>query len=107
MLTNLQNPLNDLNRLIAAAVIDRDFCVLLLTNPIRAIGEGYYGERFQLSAETQAHLGAIRASSLPEFAQQLITCPNIGDHSSSNKKFAANGKHSVTLQNGQIYDISV
>jgi hypothetical protein len=107
MITNFQYPLNDLNRLMAAAVIDREFCALLLTNPVRAIGEGYHGERFQLSAETQAQLGSIRASSLPEFAKQLITSPNVVNFSNKNKKFILNGKHSTTPQNGQIYDASV
>jgi hypothetical protein len=107
MITNFQYPFNELNRLIAAAVVDRDFCALLLTNPARAIGEGYQGERFQLSAETQAHLGSIRASSLPEFAQQLNTFPNVGNYAGKTKKFILNGRHSLTPQNGQIYDTSV
>lgn len=68
MVNNYQPFQNDLNRLIAAAVIDRDFCSLLLNNPIRAIGQGYYGEHFQIPAETQSRLGSITAASLAEFA---------------------------------------
>ncbi|GAB4580806.1 MAG: hypothetical protein Fur0022_35480 [Anaerolineales bacterium] len=89
MITNFQNPLADLNRLMAAAVIDRDFCTLLLSNPIRAIGQGYYGENFHLSTETQAQLGEIQASSLPEFARQVT-----------------NGKKFNTAHLGVQYDTS-
>jgi hypothetical protein len=90
MVKNFHNPLADLNRLMAAAVIDREFCTLLLSNPIRAIGQGYYGENFHLSTETQAQLSEIRASSLPEFARQV-----------------ANGKKLNGAHHGVQYDTSV
>ena len=70
---------NDINRLFAAAVIDREFCQLLLTNPTRAIIQGYYGEKFQLPPETTAQLQSIQAASLSEFARQLAV-KNNGEH---------------------------
>ena len=70
---------NDINRLFAAAVIDREFCQLLLTNPTGAIIQGYYGEKFQLPPETTAQLQSIHAASLSEFARQLAV-KNNGEH---------------------------
>lgn len=104
MLNNFQNPITDLNRLIAAAVIDREFCALLLTNPLRAIGEGYYGEYFQFSPETKAKIGTIEASSLSEFARKLVDFP-VSPESHSHGKRNGVKKHSFSY--GSYYDISV
>jgi hypothetical protein len=104
MLANFPNPLTDINRLIAAAVIDRDFCALLLTNPLRAIGEGYYGENFQLSPETQAQIGTIKANSLPEFAQKLINVPPHIEPTNFPKRI---GSKKYRFSNGSHYDLSV
>ena len=104
MVSNLSPSQNDLNRLMAAAVIDRDFCKLLLSNPVRAIGQGYCGERFQLPPETQAQLGSINATSLSEFAQKLSLYPINGDFTDRSKKFVSNGKLRLTHKSRQIYD---
>jgi hypothetical protein len=61
----------DLNRLITAAVINKEFCNMLLTNPERAVASGFNGESFALETEEQNLVKSIRAASLPEFAMQL------------------------------------
>jgi hypothetical protein len=86
MATKTHIPSNDINRLFAAAVIDREFCQLLLTNPTGAIVQGYYGEKFQLPPETTAQLQSIHAVSLSEFARQL-TVQNNGEHSKRRVNF--------------------
>jgi hypothetical protein len=62
---------SDLSRLLAAAVVSRHFCNLLLNDPASAISLGYAGEQFSLSAEEYDMVLSARASTLPEFAQHL------------------------------------
>ena len=62
------------SHLIAAAVVDSSFRNLLLTNPIRALEKGYYGQFFHLTNEERHRILSIHASSLPEFATQLLDC---------------------------------
>lgn len=62
---------SDINRLLAAAVVSRQFCNLLLTDPARAITVGYAAEHFSLSAEEYDLVLSAQGSTLPEFAQQL------------------------------------
>jgi hypothetical protein len=61
----------EINRLLAAAVINRSFCNLLLKDAARAIKEGFAGESFLLSNEEYDLVVSIRAASLPEFANEL------------------------------------
>ena len=42
---------SEINRLLAAAVVSRKFCALLLSEPARAIAQGFAGERFLLSTD--------------------------------------------------------
>jgi len=63
----------ELNRLLTAAVVSHRFCSLLLNDPIQAIANGYNGETFELTLEELQLLCAIKASSLGEFAMQLLT----------------------------------
>lgn len=65
-------PRLELNRLLAAAVVNRQFCQLLLNDPAAALAEGYLGEAFRLAEEERRLLLALRAESLPELAQQLL-----------------------------------
>ena len=62
---------NELSRLINAALISKEFCDLLLTNPAAAVTAGYNGESFCLTPEQERLILSNRASSLPEFAIQL------------------------------------
>ena len=48
------SPSPELTRLIAAAVVDRQFCKLLLNDPAAAIESGYGRESFQLTAQEKA-----------------------------------------------------
>lgn len=61
----------NINRLLAAAVINSGFRNLLLANPRRAIQAGFAEEQFALSAQAEELLASIQAPSLKEFAQQL------------------------------------
>lgn len=62
---------NEFSRIIAAAVINKRFCSLLLNNPAQALSSGYGGETFHLQAKEREKLSAIQASSLSEFAAEL------------------------------------
>jgi hypothetical protein len=62
----------DLNRVLSAAVVNRRFCNLLLSDPQAALRNGYNGETFQLSDNERQIVMRIRAGSLQEFASQLI-----------------------------------
>jgi len=61
----------ELSRLINAAVISKEFCRLLLTNPTAALSTGYNGDLFHLTSEERDLILSIHASSLADFAQQL------------------------------------
>ena len=63
----------ELNRLLTAAVVSHRFCSLLLNDPVQAIANGYNGETFELTREELQLLCAIKASSLGDFAMQLLT----------------------------------
>ncbi|GEM_PF-783824 len=62
----------EINRLLTAAVVSWRFRQILLTNPVAALTSGYRGEAFRLNAEEVRQVTAIRASSLQEFALQLL-----------------------------------
>ena len=61
----------ELSRIISAAVVNSHFRSILLNDPASAIAGGYSGECFSLGSNEQKKLGAIRASSLADFAAQL------------------------------------
>jgi hypothetical protein len=104
MATNTHFHSNDINRLFAAAVIDREFCQLLLTNPYGAIVKGYYGEKFQLSPETTAQLQSIHAASLSDFARQLTTQHN-GDHSKRRANYIPESNLPYTQAIGSLQNV--
>lgn len=66
----------ELSRLISAAVINKNFCDLLLTNPAKAISAGYNGEKFSLANEEQDLIYSIHAVSLADFAMQVVNGQN-------------------------------
>jgi len=71
---NVVDPIVDranINRLLAAAVINTGFRSLLLSNPRMALQAGFAEEQFSLSAQAEELLVSIHAPSLKEFAQQL------------------------------------
>ena len=61
----------DVSRILSAAVVNSHFRSMLLDDPASAIASGYSGESFSLGSTEQKKLGAIRASSLADFAAQL------------------------------------
>lgn len=60
-----------LNRMFAAAVVNQQFRELLLSNPQKALQNGYLGETFLLTSEELNLVISIRARTLPELASQI------------------------------------
>ena len=63
----------EFSRLLTAAAINGAFRQTLLNNPGQAISSGFCGEVFNFSADVVQHLSSIHASSLAEFASQMIS----------------------------------
>jgi hypothetical protein len=84
----------EISRLITAAVVNKNFCNLLLSNPAEAIASGYNGESFILASDEQELIFSIHAVSLADFAMQLAKYQNT-------KKTNGNGNPNWT--NRQIY----
>jgi hypothetical protein len=61
----------ELSRLLAAAVINPEFCHLLLENPESALDSGFQGEDFLFTEEERDLILSIRAASLADLASQL------------------------------------
>lgn len=66
-----QRQTDGLSRIFAAAVVNRQFCQMLLQDPYSALQNGYLGETFSISKEEMDAIVSIRAESLPDFARQL------------------------------------
>ena len=64
-------PSQELSRLIAAAVVNKTFCHLLLTNPAKALQQGFSTEKFELTAAERALVMAIDATDIVDFARQI------------------------------------
>jgi hypothetical protein len=95
--SNRVKPGKELSRLITAAVINREFCKLLLADPAMAIESGYDGEPFDLAVEEQELIFSITASSLADFAEQLTKNGN------SNGRVNGNGYgHNGHNHNGNV-----
>lgn len=58
-------------RLLSAAVVNRQFRDLLLSNPQAALRNGYQGESFSLSHDERNLVVSIRADTLTDFAGQI------------------------------------
>jgi hypothetical protein len=61
----------ELDRLLAAAVVNSQFCARLLEDPAGAVKAGLQGESFHLSEEEAAVLYSIEAATLAELAEGL------------------------------------
>ncbi|MBL8077129.1 MAG: hypothetical protein JNM55_04140 [Anaerolineales bacterium] len=66
---SLQSP--GLTRMFAAAVVNRQFCEMLLNNPQEALQRGYLGETFSLTKDECELLVSIQARSLADLARQI------------------------------------
>lgn len=62
-----------LSKLLEAAVVNRQFCQLLLKQPETALRQGYLGNSFDLTLEEQALIISIQANSLPDLARKVTT----------------------------------
>ncbi len=60
-----------LSQVFAAAVVNQQFCEMLLQDPSIALQKGYLGQTFPLSKEEQDLITSIRAKSLPDLAKQI------------------------------------
>jgi hypothetical protein len=74
--TSSASNMGELSRLLTAAVVNRNFCNMLLTNPANALDAGYNGESFRLAKEEKALILSINAKSLTEFAMKLTGSQN-------------------------------
>jgi hypothetical protein len=70
-LTSRSNISSGISRVFAAAVVNQQFCGMLLQDPYRALQNGYLGETFLLNKEEQDLIVSIRASSLSDLAKQV------------------------------------
>jgi hypothetical protein len=73
ILKRKQNPRPScgISRLLSAAVINKRFRELLLTDPDQALAQGYLGEDFLLTYQERKLILAIRAENLVDFALQI------------------------------------
>ena len=77
-LTSRSNISSGISRVFAAAVVNRQFCSMLLQDPQIALQKGYLGETFSLSREEQDLIVSIRANSLSDLAKQVNRSLSIG-----------------------------
>jgi len=70
-LTSRSNNSSGICRVFAAAVVNQQFCDMLLQDPNMALQNGYLGETFSLSKEEQDLIVSIRANSLTDLAKQV------------------------------------
>jgi hypothetical protein len=70
----------ELSRLMAAAVVNQQFCHLLLEDPEQAIDKGYQGERFNFTKQERDLISSIRADSLADLANKLMCTLNEQHH---------------------------
>ncbi|MCB0153956.1 MAG: hypothetical protein KDF65_04100 [Anaerolineae bacterium] len=73
MKSSKQSQNKELCRLLSAAVVNKDFCHLLLTDAELALNTGYRGETFNLSPAEKNIVLSIHAASLQDFAHQLTS----------------------------------
>jgi len=69
--TSARRVSSGLSRVFAAAVVNRQFCDMLLQDPSIALQKGYLGEAFSLSKEEKDLIVSIRADSLADLARQV------------------------------------
>ena len=62
----------EVGRLLNAAIVDRQFCDLLLTRPDLALANGYSGEPFLLSSKERQFILTAKSTSLADLAKRWI-----------------------------------
>jgi len=63
----------EISRLLSAAVINKRFRALLLSDPAQALSQGFGGEEFSLDCDQKALILSIRSDNLSDFARQLTS----------------------------------
>ena len=71
-----QGRAGEMSRLINAALVDRQFCNLLLTQPSLALANGYNGEQFLLGYKDKQFLLATKSDSLADLAERWVQFNN-------------------------------
>ena len=69
---NTQAPHSGLSGVFAAAVVNQNFCEMLLNNPEEALKQGYLGKTFTLSQEDASLIISLNAKSLTDLAKQVV-----------------------------------
>jgi hypothetical protein len=87
----------ELSRLLTAAVVNKRFCKLLLTNPASALASGYNGESFRLDRDDKDLVLSIRAKSLAEFARQIYGEQQIVERPSYPKILYTRSLHTASI----------
>lgn len=66
-------PAGGIGKLVAAAIVDQDFCHRLLADPLAAAHDGFLSETFPLTHEEEVLLLSVQNPlSLSDFAKQVI-----------------------------------
>jgi hypothetical protein len=92
------SPGKSLNRLIAAAVINQNFCETLLNDPLKAIESGFGGEDFCLNKHEKSMLLSIQAKNLSDFAMQLVKL----QHGKTRKQRAPGGGYWIPENSSMV-----
>jgi hypothetical protein len=67
-----QDKPNEISRLFTAALVDAQFCDLLLTQPNLALARGYKGEIFSLNSKDRQLILTAKSTSLADLARRWI-----------------------------------
>lgn len=79
--TQATGPHPEVTRLLAAAIVNRQFRHILLSDPNQALDRGYQGEKFIFTRNERDLIISIQANSLPELAGQLVSSLGISTYS--------------------------
>lgn len=61
-----------MRKIFSAAVVNREFCDMLLENPATAIDKGYHGETFTITPDERSLITSIRARTLGDLGKQVV-----------------------------------
>jgi hypothetical protein len=95
---------NGLSRMMTAAVVNQKFRDLLLSNPEAAMSRGYLGEKFSLNPDEMELVLSIQATSLTDFAQQLLQ-NSTHSKNKSNRGNANRNQHNPPFPSFQLGSI--
>lgn len=64
--------MGEIGKILQAAVINSNFRNNLLSNPLRSIEAGYFGEYFHLPEELLKRISCIKSNSLENFSEEIM-----------------------------------